>query len=199
MWYLVLFISVYTQKKICQFHTRRFIFAAGSIVMVSWIQSMLLCSFFISTWYHGGGVEVYAQQHRSCTLSYILRLKCMKHWWNLQAEFPNVGRKSSSPFSNPVSILFYNFSAKAVLCSWNYSMFRKIPARLSGFSRPVTSIRHVEPFCGNPQVCAVTFFHLNNLCGWPCYSDHFVPIMLASDQTVPLAVRLVLASHTLSQ
>jgi hypothetical protein len=56
-------------------------------------------------------------------------------------------------------MLFYNFLAKGALCSWSFSMFGEISARLSGFSRPA------ELFCGYLQVSAITFLHLNNLCG----------------------------------
>ena len=89
VWYLVLFISVYTEK-ICWLHTKRFIFAACSTVMASWIQSTLLLSLY-GTWYHREGVEVYARQRR---------LKCMKHWWSLQEQFHSVDSQKVfiSPF-----------------------------------------------------------------------------------------------------
>jgi len=159
VWYLVLFISVYTEK-ICWFHTKTFIFAAGSIVMASWKQSILLPFLCI----HGTMGKELRFMHSSRD----------SNAWNSgetsRNSFPVFTvRKSSSPSLNSVSILFYNFSAKATLCSWISSMFGKISARLSGFSRPVANIRHAELFCDNPQVYAITFLHLNNLCGWPCY------------------------------
>lgn len=179
VWYLVLFISVYTEK-ICWFHTKRFVFAAGSIVVASWIQSMLLPSF------------LYVLGTKGKELRYM-HSSWDPNAWNIgeasRNSFPMLTvRKSSSPSSNGVSILFYNFSAKVALCSCVSSMIRKISARLSGFSRPVTNIRHTELFYDNLQVSALTFLRLNNLCGWPCYSDPYASMMLASDRTGPLAV-----------